>query len=167
MAVDVWAELAFKAGCVFESHATNTSFTPKTQPVFPNTELTRERRPQTSGKSQCQDFLTQGRQSVASFYTLLVIVPRWPFFHQVTHVILYVWVIYVGGSMHANFCTLVVSLHLIWVESLGKRGRKVAWPWYLGLFRWSRYRAIKEQGVRLSLISKIGQDVVMNTIPYR
>lgn len=69
MAVDVWAELAFKAGCVFESHATNTSFTPKTRPVFTNTELTCKR-------PQCQDFLTQVTQSVALFYTLLVIVLR-------------------------------------------------------------------------------------------
>lgn len=30
MAVDVWADLSFKAGCVFESHATNTHFIPKT-----------------------------------------------------------------------------------------------------------------------------------------
>lgn len=81
------------------------------------------------------------RTECCVIFTLLVIVPRWPFFTK--------WptLAYMCGLAQCMATFVHCSSTCIWFESLGgERGHRVAWPWYLGLFRWSRYRAMKGQG---------------------
>lgn len=122
MAVSVWAELAFKAGCVFESHVTYTTFNTK-NPVllFPkNTEPICERRlHQTSDRSQCRDFLGCRSDRLLHHFVLLLV--------KLSGVDLFspsdpCYCICVG-----RLCGWGVNLHLIWVWSSWGGERGVKW----------------------------------------